>query len=61
MSVNSEASAHTCTATVGALDGDHSGAFSFPVWLSKKSSDRDILERRLVDEINELSDNSFPV
>ena len=61
VSVNSEASAHTCTATVGALDGDHSGAFSFPVWLSKKSSDRDILERRLVDEINELSDNSFPV
>ena len=61
VSVNSDASAHTCTATVGALDGDHSGAYSFPVWLSKKASNRDVLERRLVEEVNELSDNTFPV
>ena len=37
VSINSDASAHTCTATLGAIDGDHSGAFSFPVWLSKKA------------------------
>ena len=61
VSINSEASAHTCTATVGALDGDHSGSFSFPVWLGRKNGNRDEVERLLVEEINELSNNSFPV
>ena len=61
VSVNSDASAHTCTATLGAIDGDHSAAFSFPVWLCKKGTKRDIVEQRLVDEINKLSSDSFPV
>ena len=61
VSINSQASAHTCTATVGALDGDHSGAFSFPVWLGKKSGNRDEVERLLVEEIKDLSNQPFPV
>ena len=61
VSINSEASAHTCTATVGAMDGDHSGAYSFPVWLGKKSGNRAEVERLLVQEINELATNTFPV
>ena len=61
VSINSEASAHTCTATVGALDGDHSGSFSFPVWLGRKNGNRDEVERLLAEEINDLSNTSFPV
>ena len=58
-SVDSDASAHACYATIGAKDGDHSGKFTFLVWLGPQNVNTDEVECMLVNEINDLNDNDF--
>ena len=50
-----DASLHLCVATIGALDGDHSGKRGYSIWLGPAKEDTDAVERRLVRELNHLS------
>ena len=50
-----DSSLHLCVATIGALDGDHSGKRGYSIWLGPAKEDTDAVERRLVRELNHLS------
>ena len=54
-------SVHTCTVTIGRPNGDRSGQFSHAVWLGPKDNDRSLIETRLVEENDKLSNEGMEV
>ena len=48
-------SVHTCTATIGRPNNDHSGSYLYPIWLGRKDDDRFLVKTKLVEEVNNLS------
>lgn len=50
-------SVHTCTLTILHLDGDHLGNFLYIISHGRKHNDHFLADKKLVDEINDLSDN----
>ena len=49
-----DASVHMCTATIGAPDGDHSGLYTYPIWIGPSSKSPKRVEQIFIDELNRL-------
>ena len=56
----SDSSVHTCMLSIGTPEGDHSGGNTCLVWLGPSSGDHEAVEKRLCEELQELTDLDRP-